>query len=147
MIQRLTRMGVNRAEAQLSVGEQVAKVMMRRRARMSISCHMVLCLTCSPLCRGSRSARNQDRSSQRSISCYRPRRELCESSSCYHKQADLQWRRELHKFESYASQLATHTEHLRAKVDKEKIDTERLHEGVYIRSLVEDRLTSSRCRG
>jgi len=37
MIQRLTRMGVNRAEAQLSVGEQVAKVMMRRRARMSIS--------------------------------------------------------------------------------------------------------------
>lgn len=35
MIQRLTRMGVNRAEAQLSVGEQVAKVMMRRRARMS----------------------------------------------------------------------------------------------------------------
>lgn len=32
MIQRLTRMGVNRAEAQLSVGEQVAKVMMRRRA-------------------------------------------------------------------------------------------------------------------
>jgi len=37
MIQRLTRMGVNRAEAQLSVGEQVAKVMMRRRARMFIS--------------------------------------------------------------------------------------------------------------
>jgi hypothetical protein len=35
MIQRLNRMGVNRAEAQLSVGEQVAKVMMRRRARMS----------------------------------------------------------------------------------------------------------------
>lgn len=32
MIQRLTRMGVNRAEVQLSVGEQVAKVMMRRRA-------------------------------------------------------------------------------------------------------------------
>ena len=59
--------------------------------------------------------------------------------------ANIQWRRELHKFESYASQLATHTEHLRAKVDKEKIDMERLHEGVYMWSFVEDQLTYSRC--
>lgn len=32
-LQRLTRSGVGRMQAQLSVGEQVAKVMMRRRAR------------------------------------------------------------------------------------------------------------------
>jgi len=45
MMQRLTRMGVNRAEAQLSVGEQVAKVMMRRRARKHVSRRIWLSLT------------------------------------------------------------------------------------------------------
>ncbi|ODN79529.1 hypothetical protein L202_03489 [Cryptococcus amylolentus CBS 6039] len=106
LIQRLTRSGFNRAQAQLTVGEQLAKSMMRRRARKlhpSLSIHYV-------------EARDD-----LEVKVAKINRRLLRLI-----QEGEHWKSQFETFEKYADRLTVEANELKAKIERERKEARRL---------------------
>ncbi|ODO08610.1 hypothetical protein L198_00341 [Cryptococcus wingfieldii CBS 7118] len=106
LIQRLTRSGVNRAQAQLTVGEQLAKGMMRRRARKllpSLSIHYV-------------EARDD-----LEVKVAKINRRLLRLI-----QEGEHWKSQFETFEKYADRLTVEANELKTKIERERKEARRL---------------------